>query len=248
MALEAEMGKENIAAIAERCDVHFIGMGKLNAFEATMRALAQGEYECVINAGTCGSSSHPFGSTLYPEAALQGDVYIDPEGLFFTPAEHLGTGDEGCTIVSSDNFIGDDTPERQRTLLAPYDCMDMEAYAALKAKFMAGLDNDINTSLGVTAIYDVLKAKTNDATKLAAIADFDRVLSLNLLQAANALKEKQAKDEAQSADPEVDALVAARTAAKKEKNFAEADRIRDLLKDMGVEIIDTPQGTKWRKV
>ena len=133
MALEAEMGKENIAAIAERCDVHFIGMGKLNAFEATMRALAQGEYECVINVGTCGSFSHPFGSTLYPEAALQGDVYIDPEGLFFTPAEHLGTGNEGCTIVSSDNFIGDDTPERQRTLLAPYDCMDMEAYAVVRA-------------------------------------------------------------------------------------------------------------------
>ena len=133
MALEAEMGKENIAAIAERCDVHFIGMGKLNAFEATMRALAQGEYECVINVGTCGSFSHPFGSTLYPEAALQGDVYIDPEGLFFTPAEHLGTGDEGCTIVSSDNFIGDDTPKRQRTLLAPYDCMDMEAYAVVRA-------------------------------------------------------------------------------------------------------------------
>lgn len=133
MALEAEMGKENIAAIAERCDVHFIGMGKLNAFEATMRALVQGEYECVINVGTCGSFSHPFGSTLYPEAALQGDVYIDPEGLFFTPAEHLGTGDEGYTIVSSDNFIGDDTPERQRTLLAPYDCMDMEAYAVVRA-------------------------------------------------------------------------------------------------------------------
>lgn len=133
MALEAEMGKENIAAIAELCDVHFIGMGKLNAFEATMRALAQGEYECVINVGTCGSFSHPFGSTLYPEAALQGDVYIDPEGLFFTPAEHLGTGDEGCTIVSSDNFIGDDTPERQRTLLEPYDCMDMEAYAVVRA-------------------------------------------------------------------------------------------------------------------
>lgn len=133
MALEAEMGKENIAAIAERCDVHFIGMGKLNAFEATMRALVQGEYESVINAGTCGSFSHPFGSTLYPEAALQGDVYIDPEGLFFTPAEHLGTGNEGCTIVSSDNFIGDDTPKRQRTLLAPYDCMDMEAYAVVRA-------------------------------------------------------------------------------------------------------------------
>ena len=47
---------------------------------------------------------------------------------------------------------------------------------------------------------------------------------------------------------QVDALVAARTAAKKAKNFAEADRIRDELKAVGIEIIDTPQGAKWRKV
>ena len=45
-----------------------------------------------------------------------------------------------------------------------------------------------------------------------------------------------------------DALVAATTEAKKAKNFAEADRIRDELKARGIEIIDTPQGAKWRKV
>lgn len=133
MALEAEMGADNIAAIAERCDVCFIGMGKLNAFEATMRALAEGEYKYVINVGTCGSFRHPFGTTLYPSAAWQGDAYIDPEGIFYTPAEQLGTGVEGCAIVSSDNFIGDDTPARQRELLTPYDCMDMEAYAIVRA-------------------------------------------------------------------------------------------------------------------
>ena len=103
-------------------------------------------------------------------------------------------------------------------------------------------------SLAVTALYDVLKAKTNDATKLYALADFDKVLSLNLLKAAQALREKQAQEAQANADPEIDALVNARTAAKKAKNFAEADRIRDQLKAMGVEIIDTPQGTKWRKV
>ena len=59
---------------------------------------------------------------------------------------------------------------------------------------------------------------------------------------------EEAEEAAASADPEIDALVAARTAAKKAKNFAEADRIRDELKAMGIEIIDTPQGTKWRKV
>ena len=113
---------------------------------------------------------------------------------------------------------------------------------------MGALNGDLNTSLAVTALYDVLKAKTNDATKLYALADFDKVLSLNLLPAADALREKQAQEAQANADPEIDALVNARTAAKKAKNFAEADRIRDQLKAMGVEIIDTPQGTKWRKV
>ena len=126
--------------------------------------------------------------------------------------------------------------------------VDGEALAALKERFNNALNGDLNTSLAITAVYDVLKAKCSDATKLAALEDYDRVLSLNLLQAAQALREKQAREAAASADPEIDALVAQRTAAKKEKNFAEADRIRDELKAMGVEIIDTPQGTKWRKV
>ena len=126
--------------------------------------------------------------------------------------------------------------------------VDQEAFAKLKERFVGALNGDLNTSVAVTAVYDVLKAKTNDATKLAALADFDQVLSLNLISAAEALRKKEAEEAAASADPEIDALVAARTAAKKAKNFAKADRIRDELKAMGVEIIDTPQGTKWRKV
>ena len=122
------------------------------------------------------------------------------------------------------------------------------AFDNLKNRFQKALDGDLNTSVAVTALYDVLKAKCNDATKLAALKDFDQVLSLNLLEAAEALNKKQAEEAAANADPVVDALVEARTAAKKAKNFAEADRIRDELKAMGVEIIDTPQGTKWRKV
>ena len=126
--------------------------------------------------------------------------------------------------------------------------VDQEAFAKLKERFVGALNGDLNTSLAITAVYDVLKAKTNDATKLAALADFDQVLSLNLLAAAEVIREKEAAEAAASADPEIDALVAARTAAKKAKNFADADRIRDELKARGIEIIDTPQGTKWRKV
>ena len=126
--------------------------------------------------------------------------------------------------------------------------VDQNVFAKLKERFVGALNGDLNTSVAITAVYDVLKAKTNDTTKLAALADFDQVLSLNLISAAEALRKKEAEEAAASADPEIDALVEARTAAKKAKNFAEADRIRDELKAMGVEIIDTPQGTKWRKV
>ena len=121
-------------------------------------------------------------------------------------------------------------------------------FAELKKRFSQALEGDLNTSVAVTAVYDVLKAKTTDATKLALLKDFDKVLSLNLLSAAENLRKKQAEEETANADPEIDALVAARTEAKKAKNWAEADRIRDELKARGIEIIDTPQGAKWRKV
>jgi len=126
--------------------------------------------------------------------------------------------------------------------------IDAAVLDSLKSRFAGALNGDLNTSVAVTALYDVLKAKTNDATKLAAIEDFEQVLSLNLLKAAEALRKKEAEEAAASADPEIDALVAARTEAKKAKNWAEADRIRDELKARGIEIIDTPQGAKWRKV
>ena len=126
--------------------------------------------------------------------------------------------------------------------------IDTQALDALKERFAGALNGDLNTSLAITAVYDVLKAKTNDATKLAALKDFDYVLSLNLLEAAQKLRDRQKAEAEESADPEIDALLAERTAAKKAKDFAKADKIRDDLKARGIEIIDTPQGAKWRRV
>ena len=122
------------------------------------------------------------------------------------------------------------------------------ALAQLRQKFSAALNGDLNTSLAITAVYDVLKAKCSDATKRKAIGEFDTVLSLNLLEAADKIRRKQQEEASASVDPEIDALVLARTEAKKARNYAEADRIRDELKARGIEIIDTPQGAKWRKV
>ena len=121
------------------------------------------------------------------------------------------------------------------------------------------MGNDLNTSMAITALYDVLKADTNDATKLAILASFDQVLSLSLLFKAAALREKEqaAQASAQTSggytvtgegDPAVDALVAARGEAKKAKNFAESDRIRDQLKAQGIEVTDVPGGAAWKRI
>ena len=124
--------------------------------------------------------------------------------------------------------------------------VDAAVLAELKARFTDALDNDLNTSLAVTALYDALKAKTNDATKLAAVADFDRVLSLSLIEKAEELRKKSAEPEEEH-DERIEALLAERAAAKKAKNYAEADRIRDMLAAEGITIIDTPQGAKWKR-
>ena len=137
--------------------------------------------------------------------------------------------------------------------------VDNEALSALRQKFTAALDNDLNSSLAVTALYDVLKAKTNDETKLAAIADFDKVLSLDLIAKADKKREELKKQavtagqftivsESGESDPQVEALIQARQDAKKAKNFAEADRIRDELKAAGIELTDIPHGAKWKRI
>ena len=128
--------------------------------------------------------------------------------------------------------------------------IDQAVFDERRAAFCAALDNDMNTSLGVTALYDVLKAKTTPATKLALIADFDRVLSLDLIEAAQ--KQKDAEDAAKataSDDPfirEIEDMIAKRAQAKKDKNYALADRIRNDLAARGVTLIDTPQGTNYQ--
>ncbi|MBQ3184044.1 MAG: cysteine--tRNA ligase [Clostridia bacterium] len=127
--------------------------------------------------------------------------------------------------------------------------LDEAVFNEYKAKFNDVMGNDLNTSLGITALYDVLKAKTNGKTKLALLADYDRVLSLDLIEAAK--KQKAPKEETAAAeeagDPRILDLIAQRAAAKKERNFAEADRIRDMLASEGIILVDTPQGTTYKK-
>ena len=137
--------------------------------------------------------------------------------------------------------------------------VDEAPLAELKEKFSKAMDNDLNTPNGVTVLYDILKAKTTGATKWAAVEAVDAVLGLKLTEKAAAQRAQQAKAVSASSDfaivsedgeenAEVEALIRQRAEAKKAKNFAEADRIRDQLKARGIEITDVAGGARWKRI
>ena len=124
--------------------------------------------------------------------------------------------------------------------------IDEAEYSRLRGAFAAAMDNDLNTSLAITALYDVLKSGLSGAGKLKLIADFDEVLSLGLINAAEKLK--ASKSGGEDIPPEVAELLEQRKAARKEKNFALADELRDKIAALGYAVEETREGTKLRKL
>ena len=122
--------------------------------------------------------------------------------------------------------------------------VDKDKFDELKKGFKDALDNDINTALGITALYDVIKADTNASTKLALIEDFDKVLSLGLIQHADKLLNAQQQEDIPQ---EIMALVEQRAQARKTKDFAKADALREEITAKGYIIEETRQGTKIKR-
>ncbi len=107
--------------------------------------------------------------------------------------------------------------------------------------FKDAIGNDLNTSSMLTVLYDALKDdELSDFTKLYLVEDFDKVLSLGLIEEEKALSDER--------KIEVEALIEKRNEAKKNKDFSTADKIRDdLLKD-GIKLIDSREGTTYEIV
>ena len=123
--------------------------------------------------------------------------------------------------------------------------IDGEAFRMYREKFEAALCDDLNSSMAITVLYDMLKADISDATKYALAESFDKVLSLDLTTA------HARKEEENSVDAELESYVLQkieeRKAAKKEKDFVKADAIRAELLEKGIVIEDTREGVKWKK-
>ena len=113
-------------------------------------------------------------------------------------------------------------------------------YSEYKNKFREAMDNNLNTSLALTCVYDVLKSNMNDYTKLKLINEFDEVLSLDL--------SKEDKKEITVSQEEIENLINERNLAKQNKDYAKADEIRNKLLDMGIMLKDTREGTTYEVV
>ncbi len=121
--------------------------------------------------------------------------------------------------------------------------VNMDVAKEYKEKFISVVGNDINTASGITLVYDVLKSDLNDATKLYIIKDFDYVLSLNLT--AGEVTNNQSAQVDGELEAYIQEMIEKRANAKKERDFATADSIRDELAAKGIVLKDTREGTTY---
>lgn len=111
-----------------------------------------------------------------------------------------------------------------------------------KDDFKKSLEDDLNTANAVTVLYNVLKSdELTDIEKLYLVEDFDKVLSLNLLSIEENNKDVENIEL-------IEDLIKRRTDAKKNRNYEQADKIRDELYTLGIVLEDTRQGVKWKKI
>lgn len=109
---------------------------------------------------------------------------------------------------------------------------------AYQVRFKEAIKNDLNTSTMMTLVYDVLKdEELSDFSKLYLMDDFDKVLGLNLIE------EEAEVDE--DLEKEILEKIEERNQAKKDKDYAKADQIRNELLEKGIKLIDSREGTTY---
>ncbi len=132
---------------------------------------------------------------------------------------------------------------------APHGKVDKELEKALSERrnqFIEAMDDDLNTAAALAAVFDAVRDINSSVVgKNASVETCELAASVfDELTGVLGLVYNRKKE---VLDSDIDAMIEARTNARKEKNWAEADRIRDELKSMGIILEDTPQGVKWHR-
>lgn len=125
--------------------------------------------------------------------------------------------------------------EKERTAL--------EGFDKYRQEFIRAMDDDLNTADAISAIFELITA-INTAVKDGSSKEFAEKSMEILMELADVLGLLQQDKEEAPIDDEIKALVEERQEARKNKNFARADEIRDLLKERGITLKDTPQGVQ----
>ena len=147
------------------------------------------------------------------------------------------------TLTNINYRLADDTASEESAELA-------QAIMATNEKFEQAMDDDFNVQNALTAIYDLLPVVNANANAARAdkqgLQKFKEKLASWLLVFGVDTNKLCVKN-AGSNDDEIDALVKKRDEARANKDWATSDQIRDQLKEMGITIQDTPQGTRWTR-
>lgn len=113
--------------------------------------------------------------------------------------------------------------------------------------FIEAMDDDLNTADGISAIFELSKFINTTVSEKSSKEYLQECMNI-FCELTNVLNIIQKKKSDGFDEDKINELIEQRSLAKKEKNFAEADRIRGQLHDMGVEVLDTRQGTTWKKI
>lgn len=119
---------------------------------------------------------------------------------------------------------------------------DVSKYDAYKEKFIESMDDDLNTADAISAVFELVTAINKDAAS--GMGKEDAKSALSLLDELTAVLGLLRKSSENDVDADLQALIDARAKARAEKNWAEADRIRDELAAKGITLKDTPQGVQ----
>ncbi len=155
--------------------------------------------------------------------------------------ERVETAMENLSFLKKNAPEGDPTAEQKAFI---------DSLPRYRERFIEAMEDDFNTADAIAVIFELVReanaVTAADKKPVRAVAE----AALAMLEELNGVVGIVYGNEVDNADltAKVEALIEARAQAKKEKNYAEADRIRDELKNIGVAIMDTKQGVQWKKI